>query len=98
MSVLFDGSLTVFLHSFYIFPPAEFLSSMSRHEEACGSRVRAAELSPNDYQLVTAAATALRMLDRVQEAEQWYRQVRLKEIYGIKSIIKVISCVFILVK
>jgi Flp pilus assembly protein TadD len=37
--------------------------------------MRAAEISPNDYQLVTAAATALRMLDRVQEAEWWYRQV-----------------------
>lgn len=48
---------------------------MSRHEEACESRMRAAEIAPNDYQLVTAAATALRMLDRVQEAERWYRQV-----------------------
>lgn len=37
--------------------------------------MRAAELSPNDYQLVTAAATALRMLDRKHEAEKWYRQV-----------------------
>ncbi|CRL02602.1 CLUMA_CG015797, isoform A [Clunio marinus] len=53
---------------------AEFLASISRHEEACESRVRAAELSPNDYQLVTAAATALRMLDRKNEAEKWYRQ------------------------
>lgn len=32
-------------------------------------------MSPNDYQLVTAAATALRMLDRKHEAEKWYRQV-----------------------
>lgn len=37
--------------------------------------MRAAELSPNDYQLVTAAATALRMLDRKHESEKWYRQV-----------------------
>lgn len=54
---------------------AEFLTSISRHEEACESRVRAAELSPNDYQLVTAAATSLRMLDRKHESEKWYRQV-----------------------
>lgn len=32
-------------------------------------------MSPNDYPLVTAAATALRMLDRKHEAEKWYRQV-----------------------
>lgn len=37
--------------------------------------MRAAELSPDDYQLVTAAATALRTLDRKHEAEKWYRQV-----------------------
>lgn len=60
---------------------AEFLTSISRHEEACESRVRAAELSPNDYQLVTAAATALRMLDRKHEAEKWYRQVSVERYY-----------------
>ncbi|CAO1368458.1 unnamed protein product [Diamesa hyperborea] len=53
---------------------AEFLSSVSRHEEACESRIRAADLSPNDYSLVVSAATALRMLDRKVEAEKWYRQ------------------------
>lgn len=51
------------------------MSTLSRHEEACNSRVRAAELSPNDYSLVVSAATALRMLDRKSEAEKWYRQV-----------------------
>lgn len=56
---------------------AEFLSSVSRHEEACESRIRAADLSPNDYSLVVSAATALRMLDRKVEAEKWYRQVSL---------------------
>ena len=53
----------------------EFLSTLSRHEEACESRVRAAELSPNDYSLSVSAATALRMLDKKTEAEKWYRQV-----------------------
>uniref|UniRef100_A0A1B0DFN0 Uncharacterized protein n=1 Tax=Phlebotomus papatasi TaxID=29031 RepID=A0A1B0DFN0_PHLPP len=53
---------------------AEFLNAMSRHEEACEMRIRAAELSPNDYTLVVTAATALRLLDRKVEAEKWYRQ------------------------
>ncbi|XP_059617887.1 protein O-mannosyl-transferase TMTC2 [Phlebotomus argentipes] len=53
---------------------AEFLNSMSRHEEACDMRIQAAELSPNDYTLVVTAATALRLLDRKIEAEKWYRQ------------------------
>lgn len=56
---------------------AEFLSSISHNEEACEQRVRAAELSPNDYSLVVAAATALRLLDRKNEAEKWYRTVRI---------------------
>lgn len=55
---------------------AEFLTSIGRYEEACIARMRATELSPNDYQLVTAAATALRILDRKDEAEKWYRQVK----------------------
>lgn len=63
---------------------AEFLSSVSRHEEACESRIRAADLSPNDYSLVVSAATALRMLDRKAEAEKWYRQVSL--IIHMKSV------------
>jgi hypothetical protein len=56
---------------------AEFLTSVSRHVEACEQRVRAAELSPNDYSLVVSAATALRLLDRKVEAEQWYRTVNI---------------------
>ena len=59
---------------------AEFLSSMSRNEEACEQRIKAAELSPNDYSLAVAAATALRLLDRKNEAEKWYRTVRKIEI------------------
>lgn len=43
--------------------------------EACEQRVRAAELSPNEYSLVVSAATALRLLDRKVEAEKWYRLV-----------------------
>lgn len=56
---------------------AEFLSSMSRQEEACEQRIKAAELSPSDYSLAVAAATALRLLDRKNEAEKWYRTVRI---------------------
>lgn len=48
---------------------------MSRKVEACEQRVRAAELSPNDYSLVVGAATALRLLDRKNDAETWYRMV-----------------------
>lgn len=55
--------------------PAEFLSTASRHVEACEQRVRAAELSPSDYSLVVSAATALRLLEKKQEAEKWYRLV-----------------------
>lgn len=57
---------------------AEFLTSIARHDEACSSRVRAAELSPNNYNLVMAAATSLRWRDRKEEAEKWYRQVSKK--------------------
>lgn len=49
------------------------MTSASRHLEACEQRVRAAELSPNDYSLVVSAATALRLLEKKQEAEKWYR-------------------------
>lgn len=49
---------------------------MSRHIEACDQRVRAAELSPNDYSLVVSSATALRLLDRKLEAEKFYRMVK----------------------
>jgi protein O-mannosyl-transferase len=54
---------------------AEFLAMVSRDEEACEHRVKAAELASKDYSLVVSAATALRLLDRKEEAEQWYRQV-----------------------
>lgn len=55
--------------------PAEFLTTLGRHDEACTYRVRAAELSPKDYSLVVSAATALRLLDRKIDAEKWYRKV-----------------------
>lgn len=54
---------------------AEFLSSVSRHDEACEQRIIAAELSPDDYSLAVSVATALRLLDRKNEAEKWYRTV-----------------------
>ena len=56
-------------------PLAEFLSSQRRTEEAFQYRVKAAELAPEDYALVMAAASSLRLLDRKLEAERWYRQV-----------------------
>lgn len=52
---------------------------MARHLEACEQRVRAAELSSNEYSLVVSAATALRLLDRKVEAEKWYRMVIIVE-------------------
>lgn len=61
--------------SFFFLYAAEFLASISRHEESCAARLKAAELSPNDYQLVTSLATALRQLDRKHDAEKWYLQV-----------------------
>lgn len=48
---------------------------MSRDQEACAHRIRAVELAPDDYSLVTNAATALRLLDRKEEAEVYYKQV-----------------------
>ena len=61
------------MKKFYVL--AEFLTSQTRSEEAVVYHVRAAELDPNDYSLVVQAATALRLLDRKTEAEQWYRKV-----------------------
>lgn len=58
-----------------VFCLAEFLTLVSRKVEACEQRVRAAELSPTDYSLVVGAATALRLLDRKNDAEAWYRMV-----------------------
>lgn len=64
-----------------LFCTAEFLSSVSRHAEACEHRIIAAELSPDDYSLAVSVATALRLLDRKNEAEKWYRTVR-SQIYS----------------
>lgn len=61
------------LQPFFSSLPAEFLHSLNRIEEACQSRIKAAELSSNDYSLVVSAATSLRLLDRKSEAEKWYR-------------------------
>lgn len=36
--------------------------------------VRAAELKPADYDLVVAAATALRQAERKADAERWYKK------------------------
>lgn len=63
------------LHDAFFRLAAEFLSSVSRHDEACEQRIIAAELSPDDYSLAVSVATALRLLDRKNEAEKWYRTV-----------------------
>ena len=61
--------------------------SIRRQNEASEYRLRAAELSPNDYSLVMAAATALRLQERKAEAEKWYRQVKIKRIMIIIKIL-----------
>jgi protein O-mannosyl-transferase len=71
-----DNFFSIF--AFILLFAAEFLAMVSRDEEACDHRVKAAELSSKDYSLVVSAATALRLLDRKEEAETWYRQVRTK--------------------
>lgn len=58
---------------FFLVVAGEFLASLQRHSEAAVQYVRAAELSPEDYELVVAAATALRQAERRQDAEHWYR-------------------------
>lgn len=35
---------------------------------------RAAELSPEDFELAVAAATAMRKAGRQEDAEKWYRK------------------------
>lgn len=52
----------------------EFLASQGRHSEAAVHYVRAASLKSDDYELVVAAATALRQADRRTDAERWYRK------------------------
>lgn len=69
-----------------VIPSAEFLSTVSRHDEAVEQRILAAELAPKDYALVVSAATALRMAERKTEAESWYRLV--SSSYSSHSILK----------
>lgn len=70
--MIYNNVLPFFVPFFRV---AEFLSSVSRHIEACEQRIIAAELSPDDYSLAVSVATALRLLDRKNEAEKWYRTV-----------------------
>lgn len=73
---------------------AEFLSSVQRHSEAVEQRVYAAELAPNDYSMVVAAATALRLADRKAEAERWYRWVNIHSFCIAKqSCVAFLKCV-----
>lgn len=52
----------------------EFLAGQGRHREAAVQYVKAAELRPADYDLVVAAATALRQAERKNDAETWYKK------------------------
>jgi len=57
-----------------LFLPADFLEQQERHHEALSLRLRAAALAPNDYTLQSCVADALRLLNRLAEAELWYRK------------------------
>ncbi|XP_051170754.1 protein O-mannosyl-transferase TMTC2 [Leptopilina boulardi] len=50
-----------------------FLTSQGRLAEAAEEQLRAAMLSKSDYDMAVAAASALRRVDRREEAEIWYR-------------------------
>lgn len=52
----------------------EFLASRGRHKEAAARYEKAAELNPENYGLVVAAATAMRQAARLYDAERWYRR------------------------
>jgi hypothetical protein len=54
---------------------AEFLTSLSKFNESCDFRVKAAKLSPQNYQFVTSAAMALKTLGRDEEAQMWNEKV-----------------------
>jgi len=58
----------------YLFLSADFLEQQERHHEALGLRLRAAALAPQDYTLQSCVADALRLLNRLAEAELWYRK------------------------
>ncbi|KAH8293174.1 hypothetical protein KR044_009656, partial [Drosophila immigrans] len=53
---------------------AEFLEQQLRPQEALGHRLRAHALAPHNYALQAAVADALRLLQRLDEAELWYRR------------------------
>ncbi|XP_034668384.1 protein O-mannosyl-transferase TMTC1 isoform X1 [Drosophila subobscura] len=57
-------------HHYY----ADFLEQQDRYQEALSLRLRAAALAPKDYVLSSAVADALRLLNRLIEAELWYRK------------------------
>lgn len=52
----------------------QILSTQGRHDEAAQQYMRAAQLTPADYELVLRAATALRQAGRYFQAETFYRQ------------------------
>jgi tetratricopeptide (TPR) repeat protein len=72
---------------FFIFVCAgQFLSELERHDEAAQHYLRAAELAPEDYEIVFNAANALRQSGQNAEAEMFYRHaVTLRPQVGEKN-------------
>lgn len=52
----------------------QFLSEWHRHDEAAELFLEAAELAPDEYEIVFNAANTLRQAGRNHEAEQYYHQ------------------------
>lgn len=52
----------------------QFLSVQGRHSEAAESYVTAANLAPNDYDIIVGAANALRLSGDNAEAEMYYKK------------------------
>lgn len=80
------------------FVSGEFLVYRHQFKEAAAMYEKAAELSPDDYQLAVAAAIAMRQAGRPHAAEKWYRQaVALKPSVSIRITItkKLIGIVLI---
>jgi tetratricopeptide (TPR) repeat protein len=64
----------------------QFLSELERHDEAAQHYLRAAELAPEDYEIVFNAANALRQSGQNAEAEMFYRHaVTLRPQVGEKN-------------
>ena len=54
--------------------PGQFLLESSRYVEAAQEYIRAAELAPDDHDVIFSAANALREAGLNQQAEEYYRK------------------------